>query len=117
MGKDTSKKRKWFGNTKNHEKGLTDVWEYQNGYRDRYGWHPQAIPEEITGRIIEHLSAPNDLVLDPFLGSGTTLKMCALLGRKCVGFEIDPQYEEMIRERFNQADQQTTLEEYERFQL
>ena len=50
------------------------------------------------------LSSKKDaLVLDPFLGSGTTLIACEQLGRRCRGFEIDPRYVDVIIRRWEQA--------------
>ena len=55
-------------------------------------------------RLIEaHLansSQPGDLVLDPFLGSGSTLIACEKLGRRCFGVEIDPRYVDVVVRRW-----------------
>ena len=59
------------------------VWE------KRYGKHPTQKPEALLDRIIRASSNPNDLVLDPFCGSGTTGVLCARLHRRFVGFDID----------------------------
>jgi DNA modification methylase len=50
-------------------------------------------------RIIRMSSNVEDLVLDPFLGSGTTLVACKRLGRSGLGFEIDEKYEKVIMKR------------------
>ena len=52
-------------------------------------------------------SEPNDLVLDPFLGSGTVLEIALELGRNATGFEIDPRYEESIQLRLKRIENET----------
>jgi DNA modification methylase len=54
--------------------------------------HPTAKPVELLRRLIANSSAPNDVVLDPFLGSGSTLIAAHQIGRRCYGVEIDPRY-------------------------
>jgi DNA modification methylase len=49
-------------------------------------------PLELVERCLENSSQPGDLVLDLFLGSGTTLVACERTGRACLGLEIDPHY-------------------------
>ncbi len=62
--------------------------------------HPTQKPVAIPARAIKHSSAPGDLVLDFFLGSGTTLIACEKLDRICYGMEIDPAYCQVIIERY-----------------
>lgn len=54
--------------------------------------HPAQYPEEVIKRIIKVSSDPGDVVFDPFLGSGTTMKVARDLGRSCIGIEIDEEY-------------------------
>ena len=61
-------------------------------YEKRYGKHPTQKPEALLERIIAASTCPGDLVLDPFCGSGTTGVVCARLGRRFVGFDLDEQY-------------------------
>lgn len=58
----------------------------------RYGKHPTQKPEALLDRIIRASTNPHDLVLDPFCGSGTTGVVCARLGRRFVGFELDEEF-------------------------
>lgn len=58
----------------------------------RYIEHPAPFPEEIPHRLIRLYSYPGDAVLDPFAGSGQTLKVAHALGRRWVGYEIVPKY-------------------------
>jgi DNA modification methylase len=66
-----------------------------------YGFHPTQKPERIVKWLMEYLSNESDTVLDPFLGSGTTMKVARDLKRNCIGIEIDPKYIEMTKNRLN----------------
>lgn len=58
-----------------------------------------AFPEEIPRRLIKLFSFHGETVLDPFLGSGTTMKAAQELGRNSWGFEIDPRLKKIIRQK------------------
>jgi DNA modification methylase len=62
--------------------------------------HPVAKPVELVRRMVANSSAPGDVVLDPFLGSGSTLIAAEQLGRRCFGIEIDPAYVEVAVARW-----------------
>lgn len=64
--------------------------------------HPCPFPEEIPYRLIQLYSYPGDLVLDPFVGSGQTLKVAKHLGRHFVGFETVKKYVDYARGRLNE---------------
>ena len=57
------------------------------------------MPEEIALRCIRMFTCVNDVVLDPFAGSGTTLKVAKELQRKFVGYEIYEHYREVINQK------------------
>lgn len=59
--------------------------------------HEAKFPVELPRRLIRLLSDPGDLVLDPFVGSGTTAVAAIELGRRYLGFELMPQYVELAR--------------------
>ena len=61
--------------------------------------HPAQFPERVIERIIKASSNPGDLILDPFLGSGTTAASALKLNRKVVGFELLPEYCDIAVER------------------
>jgi len=63
--------------------------------------HPCPFPEEIPYRLILLYSYAGDLVLDPFLGIGTTAKVAKALGRRYVGYEIQEKYMAVARQRLN----------------
>jgi DNA modification methylase len=73
------------------------VWEVS---RDGKHVHPTQKPVELARRAIENSSRPGEIVIDGFLGSGTTLIGCELTGRKCYGVELDPIYAEATIERW-----------------
>ncbi|MHA1673007.1 MAG: DNA-methyltransferase [Promethearchaeota archaeon] len=61
--------------------------------------HSAPFPEDIPYRLIKMHSTEGEIVLDPFLGSGTTLKLSRILNRKGIGFEINHEYQNLIRDR------------------
>jgi hypothetical protein len=66
--------------------------------------HPTQKPESLVRWLVKLISRPGDVVLDPFLGSGTTALACRAEGRACVGVEQDGQYLEIARKRLAGAD-------------
>ena len=60
--------------------------------RDGKKLHPTQKPEALLARVILSSSRPDDLVLDPFCGTGTTGAVAKRLGRRFVGFERDAKY-------------------------
>ncbi len=64
--------------------------------------HSAAFPIELPTWFIRLFTQPNDLVLDPFVGSGTTAMAAAQLGRKYIGIDINPTYIELSRQRVGQ---------------
>jgi len=64
--------------------------------------HPTMKPVELVEIMIKNNSDNNDIVLDPFLGSGTTLIACENLNRKCRAVEISPAYVAVALERWHQ---------------
>ena len=71
--------------------------------------HPTQKPIELMRWIIKNYSNKNDLVLDCFLGSGTTAVACAELGRRYIGVEINEAYCEIARKRTKIVEQQCKL--------
>jgi len=66
-------------------------------------WHTIVFPVELAKDHIISWSNPDDLILDPFLGSGTTAYCAKKLGRKCIGVEIEERYAHIAAERCRQA--------------
>ena len=65
--------------------------------------HPWPKPVTLWSKLIAHWSRENDIILDPFLGSGTTAYCAKKLGRKCIGVEIEEKYCEIAARRCSQT--------------
>jgi DNA modification methylase len=65
-------------------------------------YHVAAYPEELVAFFVESYTKSGDSVLDPFLGSGTTLKVCRVMGRKGFGYELHSEFEGLIEARINE---------------
>ena len=63
-------------------------------------YHPTQKPVKLFIEMIDKYTLPDDLILDPFLGSGTTLIAAHQLGRVCRGVEISPSYVAVCLQRF-----------------
>lgn len=89
----------------NDDKQMRSVWEIPlctGGERisvDGRKAHSTQKPEALLYRVIAASSAPGDVVLDPFLGSGTTAAVARKLGRRFVGIDSSPDYVEVARRR------------------
>jgi len=82
-----------------NDRRLRTVWEINTKPNQFASGHFATFPEELVERCIRITSAPNDVVLDPFLGSGTTTVVAAKLNRRFLGIELNPDYLEMSRQR------------------
>lgn len=74
------------------------VWTFSGESKKRIG-HPAPFPKELPYRAIKLFSFVDDLVFDPFMGSGTTLVVAAGTKRKAVGLDIDANYCELAKQR------------------
>ncbi|HTN80581.1 MAG TPA: DNA methyltransferase [Acidimicrobiales bacterium] len=75
-----------------------DVWEIAPESARRVG-HPAPFPIELPEKLIALYTYADDLVLDPFMGSGSALVAAARMGRRYVGYDLDPAYVEITRRR------------------
>ena len=75
-----------------------DVWQTPSESARRVG-HPAPFPVELPEKLIELYTFADDLVLDPFMGSGSTLVAASRLGRRYVGYDLDPGYVELATSR------------------
>jgi len=73
-------------------------------FKEREGFHGCQMPEQLLARIIRASSKPQDLVLDPFGGSGTTMCVAKKLARNWIGFELSEEYVDYINERLNRTE-------------
>lgn len=101
---DTSQLKKWWVkyperyNPKG--KALDEVWEFpipiQGSWGEEYIRHFCPLPKEMVATMIQISTDENDIVLDPFAGSGTVLSQSAYMKRKFIGFELNSEYIEMF---------------------
>jgi site-specific DNA-methyltransferase (adenine-specific) len=109
--KDGTIKKAWnYGKPVKNKKVKGNVWLTEVGYmkttKDKIAFkHPAMFPEKLAEDHIKSWSNENDVILDPFMGSGTTAKMAKKLNRKYVGFEISSKYCEIIKERLASIDE------------
>ena len=76
-------------------------WYFSGAKQDK---HLAMFPEELPNRLIKMFSFPNETVLDPFMGSGTTSLVAKKLDRNSVGYEINPDFVPIIKERIGIND-------------
>jgi len=93
-----------------------NVWSYATGdkcsSKDKTD-HPAIFPETLAHDHIISWSNPGDVVLDPFVGSGTTAKMAILTGRRYIGIDISEEYCQQARERVAKVEAQPMLIPFE----
>jgi site-specific DNA-methyltransferase (adenine-specific) len=96
--------------TGKNERNKWNVWVYEVGYnhttKDKEAFqHPAMFPEALARDHIISWSNKGDLVLDPFVGSGTTAKMALLNGRNYIGIDISEEYCEIAKKRVSNLQQ------------
>jgi site-specific DNA-methyltransferase (adenine-specific) len=72
-------------------------------FRERAGFHGCQMPEALLQRIVLASSDPGEIVLDPFVGSGTTVVAAKRVGRRYLGIDISPQYVEHTKRRLGEV--------------
>ena len=87
-----------------------DVWSQFSRvcgtFKERTGWHPCQMPENLLKRIVAVSSNEEDCVLDPFSGSGTTAAAAMTLGRNYIGIDISKEYVEKTNQRLAELENQ-----------
>jgi site-specific DNA-methyltransferase (adenine-specific) len=78
-----------------------NIWRYTTSFNDKTK-HPAVFPEQLANDHILSWSNEGDVVLDPFMGSGTTAKMAILNNRSYIGFEISSEYCDMANKRIEE---------------
>jgi len=96
--KKTSGSRKSDISKKEFMEWTNGVWTFSGESKKKIG-HPAPFPVELPKRCIKLFTFVGDTVLDPFLGSGSTLISCTLTERKGIGVEIDKNYCEIAKQR------------------
>lgn len=74
-----------------------DVWYIKRPYSRGVQTAGNELPDKLVEKCLKTSSNEGNLVVDPVLGSGTTLKVCLRTGRRCIGIEINPALEQRIR--------------------
>lgn len=92
---------------------VSDVWTdiHRIRHNIRRDEHPCQLPIPLLERIVLMSTDPGDIVLDPFLGTGTTAIAAKTLGRHFVGIELDPEYVKIANDKLEKV-KQTTYEGY-----
>ena len=88
-----------FGNFALPNRGLADIWRHQWSSTKPSG-HPAEKPISLLFELVKQ--SPGPTILDPFMGSGTTLVAAKQLGRKAIGIEIEEKYCEIAAKRLAQ---------------
>ena len=96
--------RAYFDNTHDN---MTDVWSFPRVTGEERHGHATPKPVQMIARAIKSSTPDGGIVVEPFLGSGTTLIAAEGLGRKCYGLEISPGYCAVILQRFKDATGKT----------
>lgn len=78
-----------------------DIWEMPT---ERRNGHPAPYPSELVKRCLNLFSYKGDMILDPFIGSGTTAIVCRKLGRNCIGIELESEYCDLAKDRLKQLE-------------
>lgn len=81
---------------------INSIWEMQPAKAKSEG-HPAPFPDELPHRLIKLYSFYGDTVLDPFAGTGTTAKVSLELGRKAIGYELNPEYLPLIKRKLEKV--------------
>jgi len=107
-------KKKWKKEANNKKSDITKeefiqwtngLWAFSGQHNKSLIGHPAPFPIELPKRCIKLFSYIGDIVLDPFLGSGSTLIACALTNRQGIGIEIDIAYSILAKQRLIQEAQ------------
>ncbi|MDB5337393.1 MAG: restriction endonuclease [Planctomycetaceae bacterium] len=95
-----------FYRSRNNMRGANpgDVWEFSHVHycQDSRTTHPTQKPEGLMERMVLASSHAGELIVDPFAGSGTTVRVCQQLDRNCIGIELSSEYLEIIKSRLQQ---------------
>lgn len=105
MGGENGRTHKTFNINK--EKVMGNIWEIAVAQNKDSGKHPAVFPIEIPLRHIKSWTNEGDIVLDPFMGSGTTALAALQLNRKFIGIEMNEEYYNLCNERFLKYERKT----------
>jgi modification methylase len=108
IDKNEFQKNKWY----------MTLWEMTNVLpNSKLEKNIAAFPDELPYRIIKLFSYKNDIVLDPFAGSGTTMKVARLLGRNSIGIEINADLKDVITSKLGFGAQSSCFDNSDEFSI
>lgn len=101
----------WCGSGKSkwNAGGKRGVYTHLTNQPDRTGLHPTEKPLPLMCEILNDFTNQGETILDPFMGSGTTLVACAKMGRKGIGIELDQKYFDLACKRVEESYKQGDL--------
>ncbi len=105
MDKESSTKKKEKLNKldgKTWSKYSISIWNITKNKKEMKLKHPAMFPSELCRRLIEIYTKEGDTILDPFMGSGSTIVAAKELGRKGIGFDINPDFIKLTKTRISQ---------------
>ena len=93
---------------------VSDVWSdiHRIRHSKKRDPHPCQLPIHLLERLILMTTDENDIVLDPFMGTGTTAIAAKRLGRNYIGFELDKLYIDIANEKLNQTDSNSKIGDF-----
>ncbi len=83
--------------------GKRNFWTHNTNSPERHGEHPTEKPVSLMRELVEDFTAPDQLICDPFMGSGTTGVAAVKLGRRFIGIEKEPRYFDIAARRISDA--------------
>lgn len=98
-------------NKENFIEWTKSIWSFPAVSAKKIG-HPAPFPEELPSRLIEFYSYKEDIVLDPFMGSGTTALAAIKLQRHFIGYEISKEYIQLANKRIKEIKSQTQIDSF-----
>ncbi len=94
-----------------HGRRLRTVWDIKTQANPEANGHFATFPPALVDPCVRITSNPGDIILDPFVGSGTTAVVAGNRGRRFVGLELNPEYLEIARNRLTKEGFQEIVEE------
>ncbi len=87
------------------------IWSFSAASARKIG-HPAPFPEELPRRLIEFYTYKGDVILDPFIGSGTTAIASLKLNRHYIGYEISPEFVNLAKKRISNVKDQLKIDNF-----
>jgi len=97
------RKGRTFGKYEFDRGTLQDIWRFGRGGKGQNKGHGAVFPEELVAHILTNFTKENEVVYDPFMGTGTVARVCKNLNRSYIGSEISKEYCDIAEERLGQG--------------